>query len=72
MWLDKPETVTQYTTRNDPENAVEKQLANYFCLLEFRFNLAFHSSNQSSQSLLVNSANFTLPLTCYKVSITIK
>lgn len=72
MWFGQRKTATQYTIRNDPENAVEEQLVNYFCLLEFCFNLAFHYSTPSSQVLLLNSANFTLLLTCYKVSITIK
>lgn len=72
MWLDQRKTATQYTTRNNPENTVEEQLVNYFCLLEFCFNLASHSSTLSSHVLLLNSANFTLLLTCYKVSITIK
>lgn len=72
MWLDQRKNATQYTTTNDLENAVEEELVNYFCLLEFCFNLAFHSSTQSSQVLLLNSANFTLLLTCSKVSITTK
>lgn len=57
---------------HETENAKEEQLVNYFCLLEFCFHLAFYSSTQPSQVLLLTSANFTLLLTGYKVSITIK
>lgn len=34
MWLDQWETATQHATKNDPENAVEEQLVNYFYLRE--------------------------------------
>lgn len=57
---------------HETENAKEEQLVNYFCLLEFCFHLAFYISTQPSQVLLLTSANFTLLLTGYKVSITIK